>query len=185
MAYFASMPTLDRVRSVLCLIDLQERLMKAIDGAEEVVGNAARLLAAGEALRVPVVMTEQNPKGLGGTVPDLARPDGSVPMIAKMEFDACLASGVVDALPAGHHIVIAGCEAHVCVLQTVLGLLNRSRRVYVVADATGSRRPANKDAALRRMERAGAEIVTTEMVIFEWLGTADDPAFKSVIALVK
>ena len=159
--------------------------MPAISGAEEVVANAGRLLAAAERLEVPVLMTEQNPKGLGPTVPELARPDGSLPVVAKMEFDACRAGGVLDALPAGHHIVVAGCEAHVCVLQTVLGLLDRSRRVYVAADAVGSRRPENKEAALRRLERAGAEIVTTEMVIFEWLGTADDPAFKAVIALVK
>ena len=170
---------------MLVLIDFQGKLMPAISGAEEVVANAGRLLAAAEHLDVPVLMTEQNPKGLGPTVPELARPDGAVPVVAKMEFDACRAGGVVNALPAGHHIVVAGCEAHVCVLQTVLGLLDRSRRVYVVADAVGSRRPENKEVALRRLERAGAEVVTTEMVIFEWLGTADDPAFKPVIALVK
>ncbi|HTC79995.1 MAG TPA: isochorismatase family protein [Acidimicrobiia bacterium] len=179
------MPTLDRSRSVLCLIDFQERLMPAIDGGGDVVANAARLLGAAEALGVPVVMTEQNPKGLGATVPELARPDDAVPVVSKMEFDACRARGVIDALPAGHHIVVAGCEAHVCVLQTVLGLIDRSRRAYVVADAVGSRRPESKAAALARLERAGAEVVTTEMVLFEWLGTADDPAFKSVIALVK
>ncbi|HVW31963.1 MAG TPA: isochorismatase family protein [Acidimicrobiia bacterium] len=179
------MPTLDRSRSVLCLIDLQERLMAAIAGGEEVVANAARLLGTAEQLDVPVLMTEQNPKGLGPTVPALARPDGAVPVVAKMEFDACRADGVIDQLPAGHHVVLAGCEAHVCVLQTALGLLDRSRRVYVVADAVGSRRPENRDAALRRMERAGAEVVTTEMVAFEWLGTAADPRFKSVIGLVK
>ena len=178
------MPTLDRTRSVLVLIDFQERLMKAIDGGGDIVANAGRLLAAAGHLEVPVLMTEQNPQGLGPTVPELAHPDGAVP-VAKMEFDACLASGVVDALPPGHHIVVTGCEAHVCVLQTVLGLLDRSRRVYVVADAVGSRRPENREAALRRMERAGAEIVTTEMVIFEWLGTAEHPAFKPVISLVK
>jgi nicotinamidase-related amidase len=185
MAYFASMPTLDRSRSVLCLIDLQARLMPAIAGGDEVVANAGRLLGAAELLGVPVLMTEQNPKGLGPTVPELARPDDTGPVVAKMEFDACRAAGVVDALPAGHHIVVAGCEAHVCVLQTVLGLLDRSRRAYVVADAIGSRRPENREAALRRMERAGAEIITTEMAIFEWLGTAEHPAFKSVMALVK
>jgi nicotinamidase-related amidase len=179
------MPTLDRSRSVLCLVDLQERLMAAIAGGDDVVANTARLLAAAEQLDVAVLMTEQNPKGLGPTVPALARPDGAVPVVAKMEFDACRAGGVIEQLPAGHHVVLAGCEAHVCVLQTVLGLLDRSRRVYVVADAVGSRRPENKEVALRRLERAGAEIVTTEMVVFEWLGTADDPAFKSVIALVK
>ncbi len=179
------MPTLERSRSVLCLIDFQERLVPAIDGGGAVVANAARLLAAAEALHVPVVMTEQNPKGLGGTVPELARPDGAVPVMAKMEFDACRARGVVEALPPGHQVVVAGLEAHVCVLQSVLGLLDRSRRAYVVADAVGSRRPESKAAALARLDRAGAEIVTTEMVLFEWLGTADDPSFKAVIGLVK
>jgi nicotinamidase-related amidase len=179
------MPILERSRSVLCLIDLQEKLMKAIDGAEDVVANAGRLLAAAEILELPVVTTEQNPKGLGPTVPELARPDGAHPVVAKMCFDASRAGGVLDSLPPGHHVVLAGCEAHVCVLQTALGLLDRSRRVYVVADAVGSRRPANKAAALARLDRAGAEIVTTEMVVFEWLGSAEDPAFKSVVALVK
>jgi nicotinamidase-related amidase len=178
-------PILDRGRSVLCLVDLQQKLMPAIAGADEVLANAGRLLAAAEELHVPVVSTEQNPKGLGSTVAELARPDDPHPVVAKMTFDSCRAGGVMAALPAGHHIVLAGAEAHVCVLQTALGLLDRSRRVYVVADAVGSRRPENKEAALRRLERAGAEIVTTEMVIFEWLGSAEDPAFKSVIALVK
>jgi nicotinamidase-related amidase len=178
-------PILDRGRSVLCLVDLQQKLMPAIAGADDVVANAGRLLAAAEELHVPVVSTEQNPKGLGPTVPELARPDDAHPVVAKMTFDSCRAAGVMDSLPAGHHVVLAGAEAHVCVLQTALGLLDRSRRVYVVADAVDSRRPENKEAALRRLERSGAEIVTTEMVIFEWLGSAEDPAFKSVIALIK
>ena len=159
--------------------------MPAIAGADEIVANAGRLLAAAEELHVPVLSTEQNPKGLGPTVPELARPDGPHPVVAKMTFDSCRAQGVMEGLPPGHHVVLAGAEAHVCVLQTALGLLDRSRRVFVVADAVGSRRPENKEVALRRLERAGAEIVTTEMVIFEWLGSAEDPAFKSVIALVK
>ena len=179
------MATLDRSRSVLCLIDFQEKLMRAIDGADDVVANAARLLGTAEILGLPVLITEQNPKGLGPTVPDLARPDGAHPVVAKMCFDASQAGGVLDALPAGHHVVVAGCEAHVCVLQTALGLLDHSRRVYVVADAIGSRRPENKAAAIQRLDRAGAEIITTEMAIFEWLRTADDPSFKAVMALVK
>jgi len=159
--------------------------MPVIAGGDEVVANAGRLLAAAELLRVPVLITEQNPKGLGPTVPALARPDGAVPVVAKMEFDACRAVGVIDALPAGHHIVVAGCEAHVCVLQTVLGLLDRSRRVYVAADAVGSRRPENRDAALRRMERAGAILTTAESTAFEWLGGSDHPQFKAVSKLVQ
>ena len=159
--------------------------MPALAGAEELVANAGRLLSAAEQLGVPVVTTEQNPKGLGPTVSDLSRPDGTHPVVAKMTFDACRAGGVMDVLPAGHQVVLAGCEAHVCVLQTALSLLERSRRVFVVADAVGSRRPENKEAALRRLERSGAEIVTSEMVVFEWLGSAEDPNFKPVIALIK
>lgn len=159
--------------------------MRAIDGADDVVANAGRLLAAAEILHLPVIITEQNPKGLGPTVPELARPDGAHPVVTKMCFDASEAGGVLDALPAGHQIVMAGCEAHVCVLQSALGFLDRSRRVYVVADAVGSRRPESKKTALRRLERAGAELVTTEMVLFEWLRTAEDPDFRAVIALVK
>jgi nicotinamidase-related amidase len=179
------MPILDRGRSVLCLIDFQQKLMPVIAGADEVVANAGKLLAAAEELGVPVVSTEQNPKGLGPTVPELARPDGAHPVVAKMTFDSCRAGSLMESLPPGHHVVMAGAEAHVCILQTALGLLDRSRRVFVVADAIGSRRPENKEAALRRLERAGAEVVTTEMVIFEWLGTSEDPAFKSVMALIK
>ena len=159
--------------------------MPVIAGADEVVANAGKLLAAAEELGVPVVSTEQNPKGLGPTVPELARPDGAHPVVAKMTFDSCRAGSLMESLPPGHHVVMAGAEAHVCILQTALGLLDRSRRVFVVADAIGSRRPENKEAALRRLERAGAEVVTTEMVIFEWLGTSEDPAFKSVMALIK
>src|SRR5919197_6432553 len=112
------MPILDRGRSVLCLVDLQQKLMPAIAGADEVVANAGRLLAAAEELGVPVVSTEQNPKGLGPTVPELVRAEGSHPVVAKMTFDSCRATGVMENLPAGNHVVLAGAEAHVCVLQT-------------------------------------------------------------------
>lgn len=82
-------------------------------------------------------------------------------------------------------LVVAGCEAHVCILQTVLGLIDSGRRVFVVRDARGARRAENNEAALHRMYRHGAEIVTTEMVLFEWLGTAEHPQFHQAIALVK
>jgi isochorismate hydrolase len=102
-----------------------------------------------------------------------------------MSFDACRSPGFFERLGPRPEIVVAGCEAHVCVLQTVLGLLDARRRVFVVSDAVGSRRPESKEAALRRLAAAGAEIVTTEMVLFEWLGSADHPRFREVIALVK
>ncbi len=95
------------------------------------------------------------------------------------------ADGFTEALPNRPDIVVAGCEAHVCVLQTVLGLLDGGRRVFVVRDALGSRRAESKETAIRRMERHGAEIVTTEMVVFEWLGTARHPRFREAVALIK
>lgn len=175
------MRLLDPAGSILLLIDLQDRLMPAIEGGAAVLANARRLLDAGRLLDVPVLATEQNPKGLGPTVPALA----GAPRVAKMTFDALRSPGVLDRLPETLVPVVAGCEAHVCVLQTVLGLLDRGRRAVVVADAVGSRRAESREWALRRMERHGAEIVTAEMAIFEWLGTSEHPRFREALALVR
>ncbi len=102
-----------------------------------------------------------------------------------MSFGATRAPGFLERLPEGRDCVVTGCEAHICVLQTVLGLLEAGRRVTVVADAVGSRKTENRDAALARMAAHGAEIVTTEMVVFEWLGTARHPRFREVVRLIK
>ena len=102
-----------------------------------------------------------------------------------MTFDACRAPDFLKMLPSGHDVVVSGCETHVCVLQTVLGLVEAGRRVFIVRDAVGSRRSESKETALRRMERSGVEVVTTEMVVFEWLETAEDDRLGEVIALIK
>ncbi len=177
------MLTLDQRSSTLLVVDLQARLMPAIEGAAAVLANAKRLVEAARLLEVPVLATEQNPGGLGPTVPDLAPAPAAV--VPKMTFDAVRSAGFLDRLAAGHAAVVAGCEAHVCVLQTVLGLRAAGRAVYVVRDAVGARRPESKATALERMARHGAEIVTTEMVIFEWLGTAEHPRFRAALALIK
>ncbi|MEH3144725.1 MAG: isochorismatase family protein [Methylobacterium frigidaeris] len=177
------MPLLSRARSSLLVIDLQARLMPAIADGAGVAGQAARLVRGAETLGVPVLLTEQNPKGLGATVPELGA--GTHPVLAKREFSATLAEGFSAHLPERPQVVVAGCEAHVCVLQTVAGLIGSGRRVFVVEDAVGSRAPASKAAALRRMAAHGAEIVTVEMVLFEWLESAADPSFRDVLALVK
>ena len=168
--------------SVLLVVDFQARLMPAIHDGPAAVANARRLLDIAGLLGVPALATEQNAGGLGPTVPALAE---GLAVQHKMTFDACRAPGFLDALPSGAEVVVVGCEAHVCVLQTVLGLLAARRRVHVVRDAVGSRTAANREAALHRMERHGAEIVTTEMVAFEWLGTAEHPRFREVVALIK
>lgn len=192
------MRTIEAGASALLMVDLQARLMPAIAEGESVLREAQRLLRAAALCGVPVLFTEQNPGRLGGTVPELmpdappdAPPDAkpasalAAPVLPKMCFDAARDPGFDAALPDRPTVLIAGVEAHVCVLQTALSLVDRGRRVAVVEDAVGSRAPASKAAALRRMERHGVEIVTAEMAVFEWLGSAEHPRFKEAMALVK
>ena len=170
--------------AVLLLIDLQERLVPAIYDGEVVVARAVRLAEAARLLDVPVRATEQYPAGLGPTVPPLAAYPQAV--LAKTTFSAAEDPGFSGLLPAGtSEIVVAGCEAHVCVLQTVLSLLPGGHRVLMVADAVGSRDPADRTAAIDRARQHGAEIVTSEMVLFEWLRDSQHPKFREVQNLLK
>ena len=177
------MLTLNRNDSALLLIDFQARLMPAIEQGAAAVANARRLLTAAKMFEVPVLITEENAAGLGATVPELTAE--RAPIFHKMSFDACRMPGFAAALPDRPDIIVAGCEAHVCVLQTVLGLIDAGRRVCLVRDAVGSRRAESKETAIHRLVRHGAEIVTTEMVIFEWLETAEHPRFRDALALVR
>lgn len=175
---------LDHARCTLLLVDFQSRLMPAIMDGDLAVDNAERLAKAARLMAVPILATEENPAGIGGTIGRLAPYPSRT--LAKMHFDATAEPGFWPAMPADRPtFVVAGCETHVCVLQTVLGLLAGQAGVMLVSDAVGSRTDANKQAAIRRMRRHGAEIVTTEMVIFEWLRTAENPRFRAGLALVK
>jgi nicotinamidase-related amidase len=170
--------------AVLLLIDLQERLMPAIYDGETVVARALRLAEASRLLDVPIRATEQYPDGLGRTVPPLAEYPQAT--LAKTTFSAVADPGFSELLPAGvSEIIVAGCEAHVCVLQTVAALLPGGHRVLLVRDAVGSRDPADRDAAIDRARQHGAEIVTSEMVLFEWLRDSRHPLFREVQKLVK
>lgn len=177
------MKTIDPAHSILLVIDFQGRLMPAIHEGEKAVAETRRLLDAAALLDIPVLFTEQNAKGLGGTVEALA--PASDLIAHKMTFDACRAPGFLARLPEGKSLVVAGCEAHVCVMQTVLGLLDADRKVYLVRDAVGSRKAESKETAIARMAKHGAEIVTAEMVIFEWLVTCEHPKFRDGVKLVK
>jgi nicotinamidase-related amidase len=180
--------------AVLLLIDLQQRLMPVIHDQETVVARAVRLAEAARLMDVPVIATEQNPGGLGPTVPPLSAYPQKV--LAKTAFSAARAPGLAALLPAAdteagteagarHDIVIVGVEAHVCVMQTVLDLLALGHGVAVVADAVGSRDPGDWAAALNRARQHGAEIVTSEMVLFEWLRDSQHPKFREVQKLLK
>lgn len=174
----------DASLSQLILVDLQARLIPVIHEGQSIVNNARILGDAATLLEVPVLGTEQNPEGLGPNVAEIGSLCGTT--VAKSDFDCCAEAAFLDALVQGRSdLIVAGCEAHVCVLQTVLGLLSRSRKVRVVTDAIGSRSPHNKAAAMERMKAAGAELVTTEMVVFEWMRSSRHPRFKECLRLIK
>src|SRR5207253_10749921 len=169
----------------LLVVDVQEKLMPLLPNAAAIIRNIAFLIDAARLLDVPVQATEQYPKGLGPTVPELARrlPERS----AETAFSFCAIPSVVEGFRrAGRpKIVLAGIEAHVCVLQTALDLLVLDFRVYVAADATGSRYANDQEIALRRMEQAGAILVTAETIVFDWTGGAGNPRFKEISKLVR
>ena len=178
---------LRRARAGLVVVDIQERLLPAIFEKERVVQNAVRLAKGAAILGVPVLVTEQYRKGLGGTVPELAAAIADFAPVEKLEFSACGATGFTAALETNQvtQAILCGIEAHVCVTQTCLDLLARGLRVFVVADAVSSRTPENYQFGINRMRSAGAVIVSTEMVIFELLGRAGTEEFKQILPLVK
>lgn len=171
--------------SRLLVIDMQEKLVPVIHNSQEVVTNCAKLIEAANLLKVPVTATEQYPKGLGPTLPQLAatilhRPE-------KLDFSCsnCLHWGLAQDDSSGRFkVVIAGIEAHVCVLQTAMDLLAAGFRVYVAVDAIGSRKPLDRDIALQRLTAAGATLTTYESVLFEWCQRAGTPEFKTLSKLI-
>lgn len=180
-------PLCDAARSILLVIDLQQRLMPVIHDGDGVLKNALTLARAAQILAVPVIGTAQYPHGLGPNVPEVHALCEQV--IDKTDFDACAEPALLDALDGlrgtREQLIVLGCEAHVCVLQTVLGLRAQGRQVRLVVDATGSRAPLNKEVALARMQAAGVTLVTTEMVVFEWLRNSRHPRFKESLDLIR
>ncbi len=173
--------------SCLLVIDMQARLVPATAGHAVAVGNCRRLLQAAARLDVPVLAAELNPAGLGATVPGLRRLIPGDAVFEKTHF-SCVADADwrarIDAL-GREIVVVAGMEAHVCVLQTVLELAESGRRPALVADAVASRSEGDRTAALERCRANGVEVVTTEMVIFEWLRRPDGAAFRDLLPLIK
>ncbi|MBL8437641.1 MAG: isochorismatase family protein [Zoogloeaceae bacterium] len=168
--------------SVLVLVDLQERLLPAIHEGAAVLEEAIWLTEVAQALGVPILATEHCPHRIGVTAPALREHLAHAGIVAKQHFSA-VAEGALLAAPAGDRVqwVVAGTEAHVCVQQTVLDLLAAGREVFVVEEAVGSRKPRDKALALTRMAQNGAEIVSREMVAFEWLARADTSEFRDVL----
>ena len=173
------------------VIDMQEKLLPAMDAPEAVLANCVRLVQAAARLSLPITISQQYPKGIGATVAELRRhlPNDCM-TLDKMAFscirDVALRGRVEQLASDGReHVVVCGIEAHVCVLQTAIEIVEEGLQCFVVADAIASRAPASKDIALTRMQASGVVAVTTEMAIFEWLGVAGTPDFKALMPLVK
>lgn len=174
--------------SHLVIIDMQERLANAMpsDALQAVTRNCGVLLQAAALLEVPALYTEQYPKGLGKTLPDLMQWLGDKPRIEKTTFSSCDEPKFCRQLTSDRpQVVLAGMEAHICILQTALALQAMGRIVFVAEDAVLSRNPSHKANALDRLRQAGIVVSNTESIVFEWLGAAEGEAFKQISRLIR
>lgn len=181
---------LEAAKSFLLLIDMQERLLPAMAGGAEVEKRCGILIEAARRLEVPVLASEQYPKGLGPTVPGLRAALGTAPVIEKTAFSCWREPALRTALVAQHdggrpQAIVAGIEAHVCVAQTALDLAAAGFAVFAVADAMTSRSPRSANLAESRLRHGGVSVIDTEMAVFELLGRAGTPAFKALSALIR
>jgi nicotinamidase-related amidase len=178
---------IERDKSCLLVVDVQEKLAPAMAESTAVIRNAGILMQAAARLAIPLLVSEQYPQGLGATVPELRALAPDSARFAKLSFSCAADPGLLQRVKEAQRslIVIAGLEAHVCVLQSALGFRQAGYGIVVVADAISSRTPANREAALQRLRENGVEVATTEMVVFEWLGQAGTPEFKDLSRLIK
>jgi nicotinamidase-related amidase len=174
---------------VLTVVDVQERLFNAMDveRRDDMVSNVKILASAVRRLDVPVLLTEQYPKGLGRTLPEVKALLADLAPFEKTAFSCAGADGFMDRVKAlgADHVILAGIEAHVSVLLTALDLLGRGLKVSVVADAVCSRRVANLEIGLAQARQAGAVITATETVVFQLIGSADSDAFRELSKLLR
>ena len=179
---------LEASKSSLLIVDVQERLLPAMAEPGEVVSRCQILLKAAEALEIPVTFSEQYPKGLGRTVPGLAT--NSAKVFEKLTFSCWRDVEMRKHFIELHEqerplIIVAGIEAHVCVLQSCIDLYNGGFAVFAVADAIGSRKVESAALAFDRLRGAGIQVINTEMAVFELIGKAGTPVFKTLSALIK
>lgn len=178
---------MDAKDSVLLIVDVQQNLAPVMSTPREVLRGCSLLMRAAARLDIPTLVSEQYPKGLGSTMGELlelAPPDS---VVEKMHF-SCAAEPSIRSRMDGldkKQVVIAGIEAHVCVLQSALGFRQAGYQVFVIGDACSSRTPANHQAALARMAQAGVTVATVEMAVFEWLHVAGTPQFKDLSRLIR
>ena len=180
------MNTIKRDNSIVLIIDVQEKLVNMLDD-NTVSSEAVKVAKAAGILNIPTIITEQYPKGLGATIPEIKNAVPNAEYIEKTSFSALKEEALQSKLNKLNkkQIIIFGIETHICVLQTVSDLLNQDYEVFIVENSCGSRSEKNKEWALKRLMHMGAQVVTTEMVIFELLETSKHPNFKEVQAIIK
>lgn len=173
--------------TLLVVIDVQEKLVAAMHEKDAVVTGNAKMVQGAKILGIPIVFTEQNPKGLGPTVSPVAENLGGIPPITKLSFSSCGEPGFMKAVEAfkRKQVLITGIECHVCVYQTAADLVSRGYEVQVVADAVSSRTPENKAVGLERCKLSGATITSVETALFELLKVAEGDRFKQMLKVVK
>ena len=180
---------LEPAHCALLVVDIQENLMRVIDGAEEVARNTVLLQKSANVLKISQVATTQYVARIGPLVPKITAELGGVTPLDKVEFDCFGNQGITEAvkgLPAEvNTLIICGVETHICIYQTVLGALLAGYRVWVPADAVSSRKPLNKEIGLARIREMGAVVASTEMIIYQWLRKAGSPEFKSLLPFLK
>ena len=173
---------LDRNRSALVLIDFQEKLFPHVHEYRRVLARVDLLLSAAKILQIPLLMTEQYPKGLGRTIEEIRKALPQIQPLEKMDFSCYAAPGFKERLSAlkRDQVVLAGIETHICLAQTALELASSGEKVFVVADAASSRRPLDAKMALKRLDQSGLTVTTAEAVVFEWLRRAGTEEFKAI-----
>jgi len=178
---------LDRKRSVLVIVDIQERLFPGVHEHSRVLSRVDLLLSAAKLMEIPLLVTEQYPKGLGNTIEEIRKALPEMEPLAKMDFSCVPAPGFKERLSSlgRDQIVLAGIETHICLAQTALDLASQGAQVFVVADAASSRRPLDAAIALERLRQSGLTITTAEAVVFEWLRRAGTEEFKALQPKIK
>ncbi|MDG1894030.1 MAG: isochorismatase family protein [Fuerstiella sp.] len=183
---------INRRQSQLLVVDVQQRLMPVIHAADRIESRIVLLLDAAAVLDVPVIVSEQYPKGLGPTVDSVAQHQISRRRFEKIRFSAaeefqalCVSADPATAVDRCDQVIIVGIEAHICVLQTAMDLLAQGYRVFVVEDAVSSRRESDHRTAMNRMRDAGAVVCTAESVVFEWCEEAGTDEFRAISRLVR
>ncbi len=174
-------------QTVLLLIDVQGKLAQSMADKDQLFANLRKLVAGVRVLRVPLLLTEQNPEKLGATIPELREVLGDAPALAKLTFSCLGDAGIVEALRATRRrqVLVAGIEAHVCVYQTTEDLLASGYEVHLVADAVSSRAALNRELAIRRLTADGARLTTTEMALMELQRVAGNDQFRELLKVVR